>query len=424
MTHGPPSTLGTAGKDRGFLMFRRSNGWSSVILALTWLVPAGSQEVPGVIINYIPSSSQVYIGSPGIAVLPAGDYLAKHDEFGPRSTERTDAATQVFRSADRGAIWSHAATVRGMYWASIFVHGPDVYLMGTSRYHGSAVINRSSDGGKTWTVPKHRNSGLLLDDAPYHCAPVPVVVLGGRIWRAMEDAMGPGGWGSHFRAFMMSAPDEADLLRAENWTSSNRLGQDPQWLGGRFGGWLEGNAVMAPGGGIVNILRVDYRPEGEKAAMVKVSIDGTKATFDPNAGFIEFPGGSKKFTIRYDPVSTMYWTLSNPVLPRHRDPDPGRVRNAVALMRSPDLRRWEIRCIVLYHPDVDRHGFQYLDWLFDGRDIIAVSRTAYGEGASAAPRQHDANYLTFHRLGDFKALTMNDSVQGAQPGQEAWSTAK
>ena len=236
--------------------------------------------------------------------------------------------------------------------------------------------------------------------------------------------MGPGGWGSHFQAFMMSAPENADLLRAENWTASNRLGQNPRWLGGQFRGWLEGNAVITPDGGIANVLRVDYRPEGEKAAMIKVSSDGTKATFDPNTGFIEFPGGSKKFTIRYDPVSKMCWTLSNPVLLRHRDPDPGRVRNAVALMRSGDLRRWAIRCIVLYHPDVDRHGFQYLDWLFEGRDIVAVSRTAYGEGALAAPRQHDANYLTFHRFRDFRALTMNDSAQGARPGQEAWSAAK
>jgi hypothetical protein len=229
----------------------------------------------------------------------------------------------------------------------------------------------------------------------------------------MEDVMGPGGWGSHFRAFMMSAPADCDLLDASNWVSSNHLGQDPQWLGGNFRGWLEGNAVVTPERRIVDVLRVDYRPEGEKAAVVEVSADGKKATFNPGIGFIDFPGGAKKFTIRFDPVSMMYWTLSNPVLPRHKDPDPGRVRNAVALMRSADLRQWEIRCIVLYHPDVDRHGFQYLDWLFEGDDIIAVARTACGTGAAAAPRQHDANYLTFHRVRGFRTMTMADSVPGA-----------
>ena len=405
-------------------MFRRTVTWSSIILFLARLAAAGSEGAPGVTINHIPSSSGVYIGSPGIAVLPSGDYLAKHDEFGPRSTERDVAVTQVFRSVDHGAAWSHLATVQGMYWASVFVVGADAYLMGTSKNHGSAVISRSSDGGKTWTVPRDRDSGLLLNDAPYHCAPVPVVIHRGRIWRGMEDAMGPGDWGTHLRAFMMSAPADANLLAADNWASSNRLGREPQWLEGKFGGWLEGNAVVTPGGEIVDILRTDYRPEGEKAAIIRISRDGREAVFDPGTGFVNFPGGSKKFTIRYDPVSKMYWTLSNPVLPGHRDPDPSRVRNAVALMRSADLRQWEIRCIVLYHPDVERHGFQYLDWLFEGEDVIAASRTAYGRGASAAPRQHDANYLTFHRFKNFRALTMNDSAPGARPGDQAWSAEK
>jgi len=405
-------------------MFRQNVTWSSIILVLVRLAAAGSEQVPGVIINHIPSSTKVHIGSPGIAVMANGRYLAKHDEFGPRSTEQGVAITRVFQSADRGATWSHLATVRGMYWASIFVVGADAYLMGTSKNHGSAVISRSIDGGKTWTAPKDRASGLLLDDAKYHCAPVPVVTHQGCIWRGMEDAMGPGGWGTHFRAFMMSAPADANLLNADNWTASNRLGRDGQWLQGQFRGWLEGNAVVTPDGEIVDILRVDYRPEGEKAAIVKISKDGRQATFDPRTDFVDFPGGAKKFTIRYDPASKAYWTLSNPVLPGYKDPDPGRVRNAVALMRSADLRRWEIRCVVLYHPDVDRHGFQYLDWLFEDSDIIAASRTAYGRGDDAAPRQHDANYLTFHRFKGFRALTMNDSVAGARSGDPAWSTEK
>ena len=377
-------------------------------------------EVPGVVINHMPAASGVYLGSPGIAVLPDGTYVAKHDEFGPRSTERGVAITQVFRSADRGATWSHLATVENMYWASLFAHRGALYLLGTSRYHGHAVISRSDDDGKTWSVPKDRRSGLLLDDAKFHCAPVPVTVHGGRIWRAMEDAEGPGGWGGHFRAFMMSAPANADLLNATNWTISNRLGRGAGWLGGKFNGWLEGNAVATPEGKIVNILRVDYRPEGGKAAVIRISADGKEAAFDPHTGFIDFPGGCKKFTIRFDPVSKMYWTLSNPVLPRHRGSNPERVRNAVGLMRSKTLRDWEVRCILLYHPDTSKHGFQYVDWLFDGPDIIAASRTAFGEGRHAAHNQHDANYLTFHRFGNFRTLTMADSADGARPGQAAW----
>ena len=379
-----------------------------------------AEDVPGVVINYIPASSRVYVGSPGIAVLPNGHYIAKHDEFGPGSTERGEAITQVFTSSDRGLSWSHLATVRNMYWASVFVHQKDLYLMGTDKNRGATVIRRSVDGGKTWSMAKDKTSGILLDDAKYHCAPVPIVIHRGRFWRGMEDAMGPGSWGTHFRAFMMSAPVDADLLRADSWTSSNRIGRDPKWLDGKFGGWLEGNAVVTPDGGIVDMLRVHYLPEGGKAAVIPISADGTTATFDPTSGFVDFPGGAKKFTIRFDPVSKMYWTLANPVPPRHRAPRPDSVRNTVALMRSSDLRDWEVRCVVLYHPDVEKHGFQYLDWLFEGDDIIVASRTAYGQGERAAHRQHDANYLTFHRVGNFRELTMGDSVDGARPGQAPW----
>jgi hypothetical protein len=263
-------------------------------------------------------------------------------------------------------------------------------------------------------------SGLLLDDADYHCAPVPVAIHDGRIWRGMEDTMGPGRWGSHFRAFMMSAPVDSDLLDAGNWTSSERLGRNPQWLDGRFGGWLEGNAVVTPAGHIVDMLRVDYRPQGGKAAIIRISDDGKDASFDPGNGFVDFPGGCKKFTIRFDTVTQMYWTLSNPVLPRHVGSNPERVRNAVGLMCSKDLRHWTIRCILLYHPDTTKHGFQYIDWLFDGDDMIAASRTAYGQGQNAAHNQHDANYLTFHRVKRFREMTMGDSADGAKPGQSAW----
>jgi len=391
-------------------------------VALTATVSV-AEEVPGVVVNHLPASSRIYIGSPGISVLPNGHYVAKHDEFGPGSAEHGQAITQIFGSSDRGLSWSHLATVKDMYWASVFVHRRALYLMGTSRNHGDTVIRQSLDGGKTWSVAANKTSGILLDDAKYHCAPVPIAVHNGRLWRGMEDAMGPGKWGDHFRAFMMSAPVDADLLRADSWTSSNHIGRDPAWLGGRFGGWLEGNAVIDRDGRVFDMLRVDYSPDGGKAAMIRISDDGKKATFDPATGFVDFPGGAKKFTIRFDPVSEQYWTLSNPILPRHKDPSAGRVRNAVALMRSDDLREWEMRCIVLYHPDVDKHGFQYLDWLFEGDDIIVASRTAYGTGAQAAHRQHDANYLTFHRIGNFRALTLADSADGARPGQAAWQPA-
>jgi hypothetical protein len=276
--------------------------------------------------------------------------------------------------------------------------------MGTSGENGFAVIRRSDDGGHAWTTPRDKDSGLLLGDGKYHCAPVPVVVHRGRLWRAMEDAMGPGGWGSHFHSFMMSAPEEGDLLRADNWRCSNRLGGNPDWLGGTFGGWLEGNAVVTRAGEIVNVLRVDTPQGPDRAALVNISRDGHTATFDPATGFVELPGGAKKFTIRFDSRADRYWTLASIVPEQFRDRGrPASIRNTLALASSPDLRRWTVRRTLLQHPDRQTHGFQYVDWLFAGEDIIAVCRTAYDDGLGGAHNYHDANFLTFHRIPGFRS---------------------
>jgi hypothetical protein len=366
-----------------------------------------ADKPPGVVIDFSPTADKQYIGSPSVAVLPDGSYVASHDFFSPGNM---GDRTHVFRSTDRGQSWTKSAELTGQWWSGLFVHKGKLYLMGTSKAYGACIIRRSDDGGSTWTEPNDETSGVILGEGKYHTSSMPVVIHNGRLWRAMEDGDGPGGWGSHFRAFMLSVPEDADLLNAKNWTASNRLGRDPAWLDGKFGGWLEGNAVVTPEGGIVDILRVDTKTQPEYAAIIEVSADGKQASFDPKSSFIEFPGGAKKFNIRYDAPSEHFWSLANIALPQHAKEVAPKVRNAVALVRSPDLRTWETRCLLIYHPDVKFHGFQYADWLIEGDDLIASIRTAYDEPAGQAHNQHDANYLTFHRWKGFRELTTADSV--------------
>jgi len=371
--------------------------------AATPAAPDHSQ-VPGVVIAHSPKSTRIFLGSAGIVALPDGTYLAKHDEFGPGSTEKTNAITRVYRSVDRGRSWEPVSRIEGSFWANLFYHRGAVYLMGTTagHRHGHAVIRRSTDGGRTWTTPKDENTGLLFPDISYHTAPMPVVVHNGRIWRAMEDEKGGDRWGRMFRAFMLSAPVDADLLKASSWTASNALPHDPSYLNGKFGGWLEGNAVIDPEGNIVNVLRTDYRDVPEKASIVRISADGKVATFDPARDFVDFPGGCKKFVIRRDPRDGRYWTISNAILPAHVGGNVERIRNAAVLMSSPDLRTWTPHHVVLYHANTASHGFQYVDWEFEGEDLILVARTAFDDGIGGADNQHNSNYLTFHRLEQFR----------------------
>jgi hypothetical protein len=370
------------------------------------------ESVPGVVIDHSPASSGLYIGSPSLAILTNGNYVAAHDFFGPKSAEFVSARSSVFRSSDRGQTWKRVSEITGAFWSSLFVRNGALYLLGLDRHHGNIIIRRSVDQGATWTSPTNHHCGLLRDNGEYHCAPMPVLEYNGRLWRAFEWRQPPVAWGINYRAGMLSAPVDAELLDANSWTNSNFLPSDRAWNQGDMGAWLEGNAVVAPNGELLDILRVQTDSPREKAALVHLSRDGCQASFDPTKDFVDFPGGAKKFAIRFDPQSKLYWSLASMVLERDRTNNPGSIRNTLALTCSTNLIHWTIRSVLLYHPDVKNHGFQYVDWQFDQDDLIAVSRTACDDGLGGAHNNHDANFLTFHRFANFRRLTMADSPPG------------
>ncbi|MBI5087038.1 MAG: exo-alpha-sialidase [Acidobacteria bacterium] len=344
---------------------------------------------PGVIIDHHPSATRQYIGSPSIAIVPGGVYVASHDFFGPGSTQSTSAVTRVFRSTDRGRSWNKTAEFSDQFWSSLLFHRGKLYLMGTTFEYGRIVIRQSADGGLSWSQPF-----MLTQDAGYHTATVPFVEKDGRLWRGMEFHP-PGRWG-FFQAFVMSAPAASDLTDPVNWTMTERLPY-PAAEAGEGQHWLEGNVVVDRDGSLLNVLRV---ANIEKAAITRVR--NGRLEFE---GLIDFPGGAKKFTIRYDRKSKRYWTLSNPALSEYpmSAKDPASVRNTLVLMSSKDLRHWKVERTVLSHPDPIKHAFQYVDWQFDGNDLVAASRTAFDDDQGGPPRGHDANYLTFHRIVKFRA---------------------
>lgn len=337
---------------------------------------------PGVVIDHEPAAARRYIGSPSLAILPDGAYVASHDFFGPASNEKVSGVTRIFGSRDRGLTWQRLAELTDQFWSNLFVHRGALYLMGTTGEYGRIVIRRSLDGGRTWSAPS-----FLTADGNYHTAPVPVVVRRGRIWRAFEyHPQGP--WG-FFQALALSAPEKANLLDARSWTLTPRLPFPADAPSGKH--WLEGNAVAGPHGELLDVLRVD---NVERIALARIEPGGLR--FQSMA---DFPGGAKKFTIRYDRRSKWYWALANPA---PGAANPASVRNTLALLSSPDLQHWQVRRTILTHPDSVRHAFQYVDWQFDGADIVAVSRTAFDDDEGGAPRGHDANFLTFHRIERFR----------------------
>ncbi len=343
--------------------------------------------VPGAVVNYSPASSGCYIGSPSLAVLPNGDYVASHDFFGPKADHKTSPTSLVFISKDRGVTWQKIAEINPLFWGKLFVHQGALYILGTRHEYGDILIRRSDDGGHRWSEPKSSETGILKR-GPYHCAPCRIIIHNGRIWRSFELAQGER---PQWSALVTSASVDADLLAADNWTFSAPY-QHP-WSESQ---WIEGNLIESPAGELLNILRTN-RQGDDRAAITHVAEDGLSLSHDHEKDIIDMPGGGVKFTIRFDEISGLYWSIVS------KQTDPAAYRNNLMLISSRDLRRWTVVSPLLFHADREKHAWQYIDWLFDGDDIVFLSRTAFDDGLGGAHRAHDANYLTFHRIRDFRA---------------------
>ncbi|MFJ1211921.1 sialidase family protein [Burkholderia pyrrocinia] len=349
---------------------------------------------PGQVISHSRAATRVYLGSPSLAILPNGDYVATFDTFGAAASQNR---VSVFTSHDKGATWSRLGDVPNQYWSSLFVLNGALYLMGTNRSMGTPSIRRSDDGGASWTTPVDASTGLLPYPGRYITGPVPVLVDRGRVWRAYESVEN-----GDLRALVMSAPANRDLLDARNWRVSAHLPSDKRWLDGKFESWEEGNVVGRQDGPPAVMLRVNTENGPEKAALVATDEEGRTLAFDPARDFVDLPGAGKKFTIRFDPQSKQYWTITNAVPKSVGLTNLERVRNTLVLLSSADLRQWTARRILLQHADTKRHGFQYVDWQFDGNDIVAVLRVAFDDPEGGASSQHDSNFITFLRVRRFR----------------------
>jgi len=80
----------------------------------------------------------------------------------------------------------------------------------------------------------------------------------------------------------------------------------------------------------------------------------------------------------------------------------------LSIYKSQDLLSWDHMAILLQDDTglssedaVRLTGFQYVDWQFDGDDIIYLVRTAY----DGAPNYHDSNRITFHKVRDFREIS-------------------
>lgn len=355
-------------------------------------------EAIGTPIAYSPKSTGQYIGTPSILQLADGTLLASHDLFGPACHEDT---TFVYRSDNKGKTWQQIAVVPKCFWAGLFLLKDKLYLLGVNGTARNLAIWQSDDSGATWS------DAHILRKGSFHGSSTPVVIHNDRIYKGYDNfGRESRPWMSENKSFIMSASVDADLTQPEAWTYTDEL-QKPDSLDGS--GWLETNVVAMADGTVGGITRLQTK-EGMQAGYYRLSSDSTIDMQSVRA--IPFPGGSTKFNVRYDTRTRRYWALTN-YPPKHllQYDRAGGIRCVLTLVSSADLVDWKIEAVLLGSENVKYHGFQYADWCFSGNDILFVSRTAYDDPYGGALRAHDANYLTFHRIRNYRKAKTPENLK-------------
>jgi hypothetical protein len=128
---------------------------------------------------------------------------------------------------------------------------------------------------------------------------------------------------------------------------------------------------------------------------------GGKLAFDSIVGM---PTGCNKFAIRQYSGDGYFYSLTNPVDDHGVAEGTCGQRNHLMLTRSKDLRIWETCPFVMYddtgfddNTSVGRTGFQYVDFRFDGDDLVTAVRAGYRGSVT----YHDADRLLSQRITKF-----------------------
>lgn len=304
--------------------------------------------------------------------------------------EEVGTKTVLKKSTDGGVTWTEVGSVNELRWASLFSVEGEIYLMGNDRGLGTAVIaHLKSDGSfETATVSLNVGGG----------APNSVLVYNGRIYKA-------------YNGNIVSAKLSDDIMKPSSWTVSQALSSiiNVKWLCSVTGDSShknvhieEGNVVLGPDGKIYAIYRLNSAGINH-AVIVEVSADGkTVSIVEECQSFLTLPTTQSKFSVRYDEVSGRYFAITSTYYAGSVN-----ARTVLTLIYSTNLIDWEVAGNLLVERELMNaycssyaHGFQYVDFVIDGNDILYVVREAYGY----ANDWHDGNYVTLYTVENFRDM--------------------
>ena len=363
---------------------------------------ARTGAVLGTVVNYLHPDDEAYafsgryLCSPSLLAHPDGYLLASMDVFCDKSPQNL---TIIFRSDDGGKSWRYLSELMPCFWGKLFLHRGEVYMLACSTEYGDLLIGKSTDGGATFGAPTVllRGANGKNGSSGVHKNPQNMLCFGGRLYGSLEW----GAWANKeycHAAMVMSCDENADLLAPESWSFTEpvpfaHFAPDVEDV--RLPAMtIEGTPVVTREGKLLNIMRFSKRGY---VLCYGVNTKEPEAPLE-YSHIMEFPANFSKFMIKYDEVSGYYYSIVCRLYEGCRDS----ARNYQTLMRSRDLTVWEDAAVLYDFRDMSASfvGLQYVDFSFDGDDIIYLCRTAWNGAASF----HDSNYSTFHRIKNFRKL--------------------
>lgn len=355
-------------------------------------------SVVDTVVNYLHPDDEAYefsgryLCSPSLVRHPDGFLLASMDLYAGLAPQNL---TLIFRSDDEGETWHYVSELFPCFWGKMFIYQGELYMTAVATEYGDLLIGKSADGGKTWSEPTVllRGSNGKEGHTGIHKNPQPVVEFNGRIWNTLEW----GSWGQWYHAAMvMSAPVGCDLLDADNWSFSEPVKYDPTWPGlpeGKSPGNIEGTLVVV-NGELFNIMRYQMERLTPNYGLIMAYKVDTENPENPLQydHCIEFPANHSKFEIHYHEGKKKYYSIASRII----DSAHAGARNLLLLMVSEDCEHWEVERDIIDMRDTNPQeiGFQYVDFFFEGDEILYLCRTAMNR----AHNFHDANYSTFGRI--------------------------
>ena len=363
---------------------------------------ARTGEALGTVVNYLHPDDEAYafsgryLCSPSLLAHPDGYLLASMDVFHGNSPQNL---TLIFRSDDGGKSWRYLTELMPCFWGKLFLHRGEVYMLACSTEYGDLLIGKSTDGGETFSAPTVllRGSNGKNGSSGVHKNPQNIVSFGGRLYTSLEW----GAWANKdycHAAMVMSCDESADLLSPESWSFTEPrpfAHFAPEVADVKIPAMtIEGSPVISPDGKLLNIMRFSKRGY---ALCYEVNTENCQAPLT-YSHLMNFPANFSKFMIKYDSASGYYYSI----VCRLYEGAPDSARNYQTLMRSRDLEAWEDAAVLYDFRSMNAHkvGLQYVDFSFDGDDIIYLCRTAWNGAASF----HESNYSTFHRIKNFRKL--------------------